>query len=166
MNEKPQESITGSNACHVAIAWQFGPSARSLIPRLLHKPSLSKARIASALHNRRSPPFSFLLCFLILFLSSILPIMSLRAARSAMSSVRNSPAQRRVAQVQRHFSATTSARREIQEAYILSAARTPTAKVRFEYSWDILLSLMFLVQWIIHNSFCSSAWSCSHQVRP
>ncbi|CZR69758.1 acetyl-CoA acetyltransferase, mitochondrial precursor [Phialocephala subalpina] len=54
--------------------------------------------------------------------------MSLRAARSAMSSVRNSPAQRRVAQVQRHFSATTSARQEIQEAYILSAARTPTAK--------------------------------------
>jgi acetyl-CoA C-acetyltransferase len=30
--------------------------------------------------------------------------------------------------VQRHFSATTSARQEIQEAYILSAARTPTAK--------------------------------------
>ncbi|KAE8452699.1 hypothetical protein EG329_013958 [Mollisiaceae sp. DMI_Dod_QoI] len=55
--------------------------------------------------------------------------MSLRAARSAMSSLRNSPAsQQRLAQVQRHFSATTSAKQQIQDAYILSASRTPTAK--------------------------------------
>ncbi|KAF8846873.1 thiolase [Acephala macrosclerotiorum] len=46
-----------------------------------------------------------------------------------MSSIRSSPAsQQRLAQVQRHFSATTSAKQEVQEAYILSAARTPTAK--------------------------------------
>ncbi|KAJ9663205.1 Acetyl-CoA acetyltransferase erg10A, mitochondrial [Neophaeococcomyces mojaviensis] len=34
----------------------------------------------------------------------------------------------RLAQVQRHFSSTTPARKEIQDAYIISAARTPTAK--------------------------------------
>ncbi|KUJ17213.1 thiolase [Mollisia scopiformis] len=55
--------------------------------------------------------------------------MSFRAARTAMSTLRNSPAsQQRLAQVQRHFSATTSAKQEIQDAYILSASRTPTAK--------------------------------------
>jgi acetyl-CoA C-acetyltransferase len=45
-----------------------------------------------------------------------------------MSSLRNTPKQR-LSQVQRHFSATTAAKQEIQEAYIISASRTPTAKV-------------------------------------
>ncbi|PMD21316.1 acetyl-CoA acetyltransferase [Hyaloscypha hepaticicola] len=47
-----------------------------------------------------------------------------------MSSLRNSPtaSKHRLSQVQRHFSATTSARQEVQEAYILSASRTPTGK--------------------------------------
>jgi hypothetical protein len=36
----------------------------------------------------------------------------------------------RLSQVQRHFSTTSPVRKEIQDAYILSAARTPTAKVR------------------------------------
>ncbi|KAE9364096.1 thiolase, partial [Stipitochalara longipes BDJ] len=56
--------------------------------------------------------------------------MSLRTARAAMSSLRNSSTapKQRLSQVQRHFSSTTSARQEIQEAYILSASRTPTAK--------------------------------------
>ncbi|KAI9780949.1 MAG: hypothetical protein M1839_006387 [Geoglossum umbratile] len=36
--------------------------------------------------------------------------------------------QQRLAQVQRHFGSTPSPRKEVQEAYILSAARTPTAK--------------------------------------
>jgi acetyl-CoA C-acetyltransferase len=40
----------------------------------------------------------------------------------------NSRSNARLAQVSRHFSSTTPARKEIQEAYILSAARTPTAK--------------------------------------
>ncbi|TVY62291.1 Acetyl-CoA acetyltransferase [Lachnellula suecica] len=50
--------------------------------------------------------------------------------RLAMSSVRNasSASKQRLSQVQRHFSATASAKQEIQEAYILSASRTPTAK--------------------------------------
>lgn len=57
--------------------------------------------------------------------------MSSRISRTAMASLRNASASaQRIAQVQRHFSSTTSARQEIQEAYILSAARTPTAKVR------------------------------------
>jgi len=34
----------------------------------------------------------------------------------------------RLAQMQRHFSSTTPARKEIQDAYIISASRTPTAK--------------------------------------
>ena len=61
------------------------------------------------------------------------PVMSLRYAAS---SVRNSSAasKQRLSQVQRHFSATTSARREIQDAYILSASRTPTAKVTAYYT--------------------------------
>ncbi|KIN08668.1 hypothetical protein OIDMADRAFT_100370 [Oidiodendron maius Zn] len=47
-----------------------------------------------------------------------------------MSSIRSPSATSKVrlSQVQRHFSATTSARQEIQDAYILSASRTPTAK--------------------------------------
>jgi hypothetical protein len=36
----------------------------------------------------------------------------------------------RLSQVQRHFSTTSPVRKEIQDAYILSAARTPTGKVR------------------------------------
>lgn len=50
--------------------------------------------------------------------------------RYAMSSIRSPSATSKVrlSQVQRHFSATTSARQEIQDAYILSASRTPTAK--------------------------------------
>ncbi|TVY24387.1 Acetyl-CoA acetyltransferase, mitochondrial [Lachnellula hyalina] len=50
--------------------------------------------------------------------------------RFAMSSARNSSSvsKQRLTQVQRHFSATTSARQEIQDAYILSASRTPTGK--------------------------------------
>jgi acetyl-CoA C-acetyltransferase len=40
----------------------------------------------------------------------------------------NSRSNARLAQVSRHFSSTTPARKEIQDAYILSAARTPTAK--------------------------------------
>lgn len=35
----------------------------------------------------------------------------------------------RLSQVQRHFSTTNPVRKEIQDAYILSAARTPTGKV-------------------------------------
>ncbi|CAL3965488.1 unnamed protein product, partial [Diplocarpon coronariae] len=46
-----------------------------------------------------------------------------------MASLRNPPSSlQRITQVRRHFSATASAKQEIQEAYILSAARTPTAK--------------------------------------
>lgn len=46
-----------------------------------------------------------------------------------MASMRNAPVpKQRLSQVQRHFSVTTSARKEIQDAYILSASRTPTAK--------------------------------------
>ncbi|KAH8597198.1 Thiolase, N-terminal domain-containing protein [Bisporella sp. PMI_857] len=49
--------------------------------------------------------------------------------RYAMSSLRPSAASaHRLSQVQRHFSVSSAPQREVQDAYILSAARTPTAK--------------------------------------
>ncbi len=39
----------------------------------------------------------------------------------------------RIGQLQRHFSSSQPCRKEIQDAYILSAARTPTAKVRSRF---------------------------------
>ncbi|EKD19682.1 uncharacterized protein L3040_001972 [Drepanopeziza brunnea f. sp. 'multigermtubi'] len=61
--------------------------------------------------------------------------MSLRTTKTAVASLRTpSATTSRIAQVQRHFSATASAQKEIQEAYILSAARTPTAKFNGSYT--------------------------------
>ncbi|KAL3421137.1 acetyl-acetyltransferase [Phlyctema vagabunda] len=54
--------------------------------------------------------------------------MSLRYAMSAGKRPSTSLSTQRLSQVQRHFSATTSAKQQIQDAYILSASRTPTAK--------------------------------------
>jgi hypothetical protein len=53
-------------------------------------------------------------------------------ASSARLALRQSPhvPSTRLSQVQRHFSTTSPVRKEIQDAYILSAARTPTGKVR------------------------------------
>lgn len=48
----------------------------------------------------------------------------LAAARKSMSSSSNL----RAAQLQRHFSATASTKHHIQDAYIISASRTPTAR--------------------------------------
>ncbi|CZS97660.1 acetyl-CoA acetyltransferase, mitochondrial precursor [Rhynchosporium graminicola] len=61
--------------------------------------------------------------------------MSFRAARTAMASLRSPTSfTQRLSQVQRHFNASASAKQEIQEAYILSAARTPTAKFNGSYT--------------------------------
>jgi hypothetical protein len=73
----------------------------------------------------------------------------------------------------RPFSSTAATSKEIQETYILSAARTPTAKVR---SWGSLLmhchrfrSLMdavfSLVQWLFRFSFRSPARRRRNQER-
>ncbi len=134
----------------------------------LHKPSLNGALSAAPLNRHylltsthAPPPPS--LCY------NLIPIhtMSLRAARTAMSSLRNSStaSNHRLSQVQRHFSATTSARQEIQEAYILSASRTPTGKVRPKTTTLLGLLLTFLVQWIFHNSIRSTTRRSSHQIR-
>ncbi len=48
------------------------------------------------------------------------------SARLATSQLRT--AAPRIAQVNKHFSTTSAARKEIQDAYILAASRTPTAK--------------------------------------
>lgn len=68
----------------------------------------------------------------------------------------------------RRFSTRPSLQQEIRDAYILSASRTPTAKV----SLDLLFTLKHhpslttgLVQWLLHNSAGSQAWRCSNQVR-
>lgn len=52
-------------------------------------------------------------------------------ASSARMALRQTPhaSSARLSQVQRHFSTTSPIRKEIQDAYILSAARTPTGKV-------------------------------------
>jgi hypothetical protein len=55
-----------------------------------------------------------------------LPASSARMALRQTSRVSSA----RLSQVQRHFSTTSPVRKEIQDAYILSAARTPTGKVR------------------------------------
>ncbi|KAA8570347.1 hypothetical protein EYC84_002646 [Monilinia fructicola] len=49
-------------------------------------------------------------------------------AKSAIRNSRISSPSSRLAPVHKQFSASTSAKREIQDAYILSASRTPTAK--------------------------------------
>jgi hypothetical protein len=134
----------------------------------LYKPSLNGALSAAPLNRHylltstHAPRLFSLCCYLI-------PIhtMSLRTARTAMSSLRNSSSasKHRLSQVQRHFSATASARQEIQEAYILSASRTPTGKVRSKTTILLGMLLTFPVQWIFHNSIRSTTRRSSHQIR-
>jgi hypothetical protein len=50
----------------------------------------------------------------------------------------------RLSQLSRHFSSTSPVRKEIQDAYVLSAARTPTGKV--------LPSLISLISLYLHNT--------------
>lgn len=54
--------------------------------------------------------------------------MRLTASTIRSATRMSSTSTARLAQVQRHFSSTPVPRKEIQDAYILSAARTPTAK--------------------------------------
>ncbi|KAI9761844.1 MAG: Ubiquitin-conjugating enzyme E2 2 [Chaenotheca gracillima] len=63
-------------------------------------------------------------------MSAPMLVQSLRTARrkAAAGAPDSSQATRRIAQLSRHFSSSPASRKEIQEAYILSAARTPTAK--------------------------------------
>ncbi|KAI1616707.1 acetyl-CoA acetyltransferase [Exophiala viscosa] len=56
-----------------------------------------------------------------------MPSLASSAARAASRASSNA-AGARLSQVRSHFSTSATARQEIQEAYILSAARTPTAK--------------------------------------
>lgn len=118
MSEKPQ-----------AIAGVMSRGDYNFAPRRsrLYKPSLIQdTELPPALVNTTS--FNFFLAHYQLF---SMFMMSLRTARTAMYSLRNSStvSKQRLSQVQRHFSVSASAKQEIQEAYILSAARTPTAKV-------------------------------------
>jgi len=53
--------------------------------------------------------------------------MSLRLTTWVMRGA-SSPSKQRLAQVSRHFNSTAPAKQEIQDAYILSASRTPTGK--------------------------------------
>jgi hypothetical protein len=61
-----------------------------------------------------------------------LSTMSQLSARTAFRMTRQAQASGalpRLSQIQRQFSTSPAVRKEIQDAYILSAARTPTAKV-------------------------------------
>lgn len=61
--------------------------------------------------------------------------MSLRAAFSSLKPVSSS--RQRFVQVSRRFSSTIPARQELQDAYIISASRTPTAKVCVMFIWKL-----------------------------
>ena len=78
-------------------------------------------------HSRRLPrdQHASLLHSISIVMSHILP----RASRPLLSPAASNRPIQRVAQVRRHLSATASAKGEIRDAYILSAARTPTGKV-------------------------------------
>ncbi|KAI9731629.1 MAG: hypothetical protein M1818_007759 [Claussenomyces sp. TS43310] len=54
--------------------------------------------------------------------------MAVRLLKSSMMSSSSSAPRQRMAQVARHFSTTRPAKQEIQDAYIISASRTATAK--------------------------------------
>jgi hypothetical protein len=69
----------------------------------------------------------------------------------------------------RCFSTSAALRKEIQDAYILSAARTPTAKVSngtpvFNESSPYTDALRFAVQWLVHVRSGTQARCCRHQV--
>lgn len=79
---------------------------------------------------------------------------------------------------QRHFSSARPALKEIQDAYILSASRTPTAKVR-KILDDMELAtaapsasshtnpyLRLLVQRLVRLRLGSRTWCGRHQIRP
>src|SRR5271154_6783788 len=63
-----------------------------------------------------------------LLLPIIMPVVTPVLARGATRAMSSRPGAR-LSQLQRQFSSSRPAAKEIQDVYILSAARTPTAKV-------------------------------------
>lgn len=59
----------------------------------------------------------------------------------ALPTTLHGPTQR-LSQVRRHLSTSLSFNREIRDAYILSASRTPTGKVHPTPPWLMLIDLM------------------------
>jgi hypothetical protein len=131
MHEKAtiSRTIAGSNTDHVEIVINLvvAPFPRLRLPgRVLNTEETMLPALPLTVEASLTNPLQHIS----LFVPLNLPIMSLRTARTAMSAIRNSSASKqRLSQVQRHFSSTASTRQEIQDAYILSASRTPTAKV-------------------------------------
>jgi hypothetical protein len=114
------------------VTWRLQPLPRSRPASLVpSQAELKRSGFRPPFLRPSYPPQLLPTLFLLLVVLISYSTMSLRTARTAMSSLRNSStaSKQRLSQVQRHFSSTTSARQEIQEAYILSASRTPTAKV-------------------------------------
>ena len=68
-------------------------------------------------------------CAECLFPGDMIPRRCFGAATRPLNTFMASTPSARLSQVSRQFSNTGSARSEIQDAYILAAARTPTAKV-------------------------------------
>ena len=75
----------------------------------------------SATHHL-PPSTAFSVCF------PMAPVSTSTAARAA-GRLSNAQSTARLSQIRRQFSSSVPARKEIQDAYILSAARTPTGKV-------------------------------------
>ena len=62
--------------------------------------------------------------------TSDMPFYISRTSTSMLSGSSLSQSQQRLAQVRRHLHSTAALKREIRDAYILGAARTPTGKVQ------------------------------------
>jgi hypothetical protein len=89
--------------------------------------------------------------------------MSSSALRTSMRMA--SRPQQRLASIQRQFSSSAPQRKEIRDAYIISASRTPTAVVSKTPLQDILGANYAVVQWQLHNRIRDPTRRHSHQVR-
>ena len=90
--------------------------------------------------------------------------MSSSALRTSMRMA--SRPQQRLASIQRQFSSSAPQRKEIRDAYIISASRTPTAVVSRSTSQADSPAKHTTVQRQLHNSIRDAARRNSHQVRP
>lgn len=91
-----------------------------------------RAWYVAYLHATSLLPLSFSFLFVLVDHSSPRPIASLLAMINAAGLSARLPTRGAIPafRAQRHFSSARPALKEIQDAYILSASRTPTAKVK------------------------------------
>ena len=90
--------------------------------------------------------------------------MSSAAIRTSMRMA--SRPQQRLASIQRQFSSSSPQRKEIRDAYIISASRTPTAVASTHLSLVASNANNELVQRKLHDRIRHATRRHSHQVRP